>query len=264
MSDVCFVCGRRANRKCPASPVLALVPEAMTDSGALLRPICSQCCGKGRRRTIDCPSSCPHVLAAVETAFVKLLKLSQDPEMELRHGEVLHNLRVGLSRVRHDQLPDLRDHEAREAFANAADTMRVRSSGLIYEFRSPDPRVQMLSHELAVVAALHERGANGMVKTDGAALIQCLEYLRRQAAACERAGRGDAYFVELTVQCVGGIFLTRDSEGLVGRLTEENDGAWTLDLTAKNGDRLDSEEQGHALFPPADSTPLPGSPIIPP
>ena len=132
--------------------------------------------------------------------------------MELRYGEVLHNLRLTSTRFRRNRLHDLK---ARQAFANVADTMRTRSSGLIFDFRSADPRVQMLADELLSVSTLHERGEKQMVKTDAVDLMKCFKYLERQAAAAEKRGRGDAAFLDLIAQSVTGEFLTREVEGLV-------------------------------------------------
>jgi hypothetical protein len=187
--------------------------------GSVSRPICSQCCGKGRRRTIDCPDVCPHFRAAARAALIRLAELSQDPDFEIRHGEVLHNLRLALTRIRRSRLVDLTDAEARQALSNAADTMRTRSSGLIFDFRSPAPRVQMLYDALVGVATLHERGEKGMAKADAATLMQCLKYLERQAATAEKEERGATFFLDLMVQSVSNEFLTREPTGLVGGQT---------------------------------------------
>jgi len=215
MSEVCFVCGRKANRQCPAGSGLGHDPKSTDDFGHVPRPICSQCCGTGRRRTIDCPDECPHFRAAARAALIKLAELSQDPDFEIRHGEVLHNLRLGVTSFRQKRLPDMKDSEARQAFANVADTMRTRSSGLIYDFRSPDPRVQMLYDALVSVATLHERGEKGMAKADAATLMQCLKYLERQAATAEKQERGATFLLDLIAQSVSREFLTREPEGIV-------------------------------------------------
>jgi hypothetical protein len=213
MSEVCYVCGRKASRQCLAGPVLEI--GQTTEDGSGQRRICSQCCGKGRRRTIDCPDVCPHFRAGARTALLKLAELGGGPDMELRYGEVLHNLRLGVTRFRRNRVRDLRDSEARQAFADVADTMRTRSSGLIFDFRSPDPRVQMLDDELLSVATMHERGEKQMAKTDAADLMKCLKYLERQAAASEKLGHGDRAFLDLIAQSVAREFLTRVAEGLL-------------------------------------------------
>jgi len=211
MREVCFICGRKASRRCVAG-------SALEHGGPELerRRICSECCGKGRGRTIDCPDTCPHYRAGAQAALFKLAELGGDPDMEIRYGEVLHNLRLSIARMRRGRLRDLKDCEARQAFANAADTMRARSSGLIFDFKSTDPRVQVLGDELLSVATLHERGEKGMAKTDAPDLMKCLKYLERQAAAAEKLGRGETFYLDLVVQSVAGDFLTRDVAGLVG------------------------------------------------
>ena len=146
---------------------------------------------------------------------MKLAELSGDPDFELRHGEVLHNLRVGVTLIRRKRLPELKDSEARQALANAADTMRTRSSGLIYETRSPDPRVQMLHDELMSLVTLHERGEKHMAKVEAVDLMHCLKYLERQAGAAEKQERGATFFLDLIAQSVSREFLTREQEGLV-------------------------------------------------
>ncbi|MCX6843899.1 MAG: hypothetical protein NTX53_16675 [candidate division WOR-3 bacterium] len=248
MSEACFVCGRKANRQCPAGSTLEPDPGVVDESIQVLRPICSGCCGKGRRRTIDCPDSCTHMHAAAMSALLKLVDLSQDPDFELRHSEVLHNLRVGVSHIRRNRVPDLRDSEARQAFANVADTLRTRSSGLIYNFRSPDPRVQTLSDELVTVVTLHLRGGKGMVKVDAATLMQCLKYLERQAAAAEKEERGASYFLDLVVQSVASVFVTREPDGLVGKLTEDEEGNAVLDLGRFEATKT-GEERTQSGFP---------------
>ncbi len=210
MREVCFVCGRKASRRCIAESGLEHGgPESDQ------RRICSECCGKGRGRMIDCPDSCPHYRAGARAALLKLAELGEDPDMEIRNGEVLHNLRLSLARLRRSRLRDLTDSEARQAFANAADTMRVRSSGLIFDFKSTDPRVQMLGDELLSVAILHERGEKGMARTDAADLMKCLKYLERQAAAVEKLERGVALFLDMISQAVSREYLVREPDGVV-------------------------------------------------
>lgn len=213
MSAVCHVCGRKANRQCLAGSALEHGRTAAGTSDQ--RRICSQCCGKGRRRTIDCPDTCPHFRAGARASLLKLAELGGGPDMELRYGDVLHNLRLSVTRFRRSRVRDLKDNEARQAFVNAADTMRTRSSGLIFDFRSPDPRVQMLGDELLSIATRHERGEKQMARTEAADLMKCLKYLERQAVAAEKLGRGETVFLDLVAQSVANEFLTREVEGLV-------------------------------------------------
>jgi hypothetical protein len=212
MSEACFVCGRKATRQCLAGHGLGTGPQP---AGAT-RPICSQCCGKGRGRTLDCPDSCTNYRSGARQARIKLVELSGDVDMELRFGGVLHNLRLAVTRLRKNRLRDMKDADVRQASANVADTMRTRSSGLIFDFRSTDPRIQLLTDELLAVATLHERGERQMGKTDAVDLMKCLRYLEKQAAAAQAQGRAPTFFLDLIAQSVSSDFLTRSPAGFVG------------------------------------------------
>jgi len=144
-----------------------------------------------------------------------LAELSGDADFEIRFGEALHNLRLALVRVRRTGLADLTDLDAKQAFANVADTMRTRSGGLIFDFRSPDPRVQMLGDALLAVATLHERGGKGMAKTEAIDLMRCLKYMEKQAATLEKQGRGATQYLDLICQAVSNDYLTREPDGVV-------------------------------------------------
>jgi hypothetical protein len=93
--------------------------------------------------------------------------------------------------------------------------MRARSSGLILDFKSTDPRVDMLGKELLSVAALHERGEKGMAKTDAAELMKCIKYMEKQAATAEKQGRKEALFLDLICQAVSREYVVRGADGLV-------------------------------------------------
>lgn len=182
MKETCPLCGRRARRFCPARNA----------------PICPQCCGRGRRRTIDCPDECPHFVAGVRQALRRLAQVSGDPRTEIDWADVLHNLRLAAVRVRDSRLRDAADAELAQAFANVADTLRTRSHGLVYDYRSPDPRVQLFADEVAAIAGLHERGERGFRKVGPVDLAVLLRYV---AAQC-RAPAGAIACIDLFSQSV--------------------------------------------------------------
>jgi hypothetical protein len=162
--------------------------------------ICAQCCGRRRRRGIDCPDDCPFFVAGLRLALLKLTRASGDPEFERRWSDVLHNFRRALSR---SEVRELSDDEARAALQNAASTLRTKSKGLIYSFHSPDPRVQLSTEELLQVADAHEYGRHGLRRTNPAELAACLRHLERTAESFIRQEPGTNRFVELAAQSVG-------------------------------------------------------------
>ncbi|MBM3322698.1 hypothetical protein FJY69_04395, partial [candidate division WOR-3 bacterium] len=185
MAELCLVCSiHKPRRECPA----------------LSHSICSQCCGRKRRRGIDCPDDCPHFIVGLRHAVVRLARASGSPEFSREWVDVLHNLRWALlwSEVR-----DLTDGEARAAFEHAASTLRTRSKGLIYDFRSPDPRVQMIVEELLQVADAHEQGLHGLRRAGPAELAACLRHLERTVAAFLQQASGENRFIEVAAQSIG-------------------------------------------------------------
>ncbi len=190
MLEKCPLCGRaRAVRDCPA----------------LGHRLCSLCCGRGRGRTIDCPAACRYFQQGRERALLRLVELAGDRELETDFFDVVHNLRLVLVRARRDRGPDLTAEVTAEALENAAATVRTRSRGVIYEFRSHDPRVQLLGDELLRVAEGHRGGEGGFRRVEATEVVRCIEYIRHQVKAAGQ--RGIDHF-ELAGQVVGRDFVT--------------------------------------------------------
>jgi len=195
MDDRCPLCRKtKASRRCPA----------------LGQAVCPRCCGQGRGRTIDCPEECRHYQEARGRALLKLMALAADRELEVDWHDVLHNLRLALVRVQGERVADATAAEASEALDNAAMTVRTRANGLIYEYRSHDPRVQFLADELLRVAEGHRTGAAGFRRVGPDEVLGCLRYIRRQAEAARK--RGSDYF-GLTGQAVGRSYVTATAPG---------------------------------------------------
>ena len=180
-AEHCGLCGRRGERTCPA----------------VGGEICALCCGKKRRRTIACPDDCRYLAEARRRAVEHLFELGSDPNFERVMGEVLHNLRLALVRSREGRVRDLTDDEARQALAGVSDTMRTRSKGLLYDFKTPDPRVQLAADELAGFAGLHERGEKGYARARPEDIARALAYLARQAERAGAEARGTTVFLDL-------------------------------------------------------------------
>ncbi|MEO0086434.1 MAG: hypothetical protein ABIK37_07380 [candidate division WOR-3 bacterium] len=182
-----------------ASCALCSAHKARRECPALAQTICSECCGRKRRRSIDCPDECPYFIAGARAGLVRLARTSGRPEFEQEWYDVLHNLRRALlSGAR-----ALTDEESRTAFQNAAGTLRTRSKGLIYEFRSADPRVQSAVEEILEVAQAHEQGKHGLRRVSLAELAACLAHLERTVEAFMKQAPGENRFVEVAVQTVG-------------------------------------------------------------
>lgn len=190
-ADCCSWCGRRAERFCPAA-------------GGV---VCSLCCGRKRRRTVDCPDDCRYLVQARRQAAVQLAALGGDAVVERTWPALVHNLRLALVLARKGRVDGLTDAEAHKALSGAADTFRARARGVIYDFKTPDFRVQLVVDELLRVAGLHERGEQGFQLCRADDIRSALSYLARLAERSVAAGRGPGHFLELCLLGTGRDFL---------------------------------------------------------
>ncbi|MEO0082328.1 MAG: hypothetical protein ABIL25_08575, partial [candidate division WOR-3 bacterium] len=117
--------------------------------------------------------------------MVRLLTLAGDVTVERSWPDVVHNLRLALLRVKQTRVQDLTDRECGEAVGNVADTLRTRAKGLIYEYRSQNSRVQLVTDELAEVASCHEQGVRGFRRVALEDIAMCVRYLKRQLEQAE-------------------------------------------------------------------------------
>jgi hypothetical protein len=85
---------------------------------------------------------------------------------------------------------------AQQALASAAETFRVRSAGLIYEHRSPDPAIQSLTDGILSAAEAYATGRLGRVPA--ADVAACLRYLERQVTRAVAQGVAAQTFAEMT------------------------------------------------------------------
>jgi hypothetical protein len=153
-SAVCPICGkRRAERFCPAKG----------------ESICAVCCATEREKTIDCPSSCPHLIAAHRweearrkpSADVKIAFPDVNVPRDLIHEHRALVNGVSLAILEHAAgEPALVDADLFLALSALAETYRTLGAGLYYE--NPPPGA--MPHALYSVVAKYlqewkEKGA---------------------------------------------------------------------------------------------------------
>jgi hypothetical protein len=112
---------------------------------ALKTEICSLCCGTRRRRTVACPEDCGFLKHG--RAYQELRVGNTEPLKKARElsPEYVNALDLSILEIRNTRFRDLLDREVREALENVLKTVETGEKGLIYEYRSPDPRIQILS-----------------------------------------------------------------------------------------------------------------------
>ncbi|MGQ9679125.1 MAG: hypothetical protein ACUVUD_07615, partial [bacterium] len=124
--------------------------------------ICSQCCGRNRRKLIECSDDCRFFLEGRRQALKRLVDVSGDGAFELKFFSVLHDFRLTLVKFREIYRDAISDSEIVTAIKNAAETLRVRSRGLIFDFKSTNPTVQQATDSLLEIAEwYHNKGTEG-------------------------------------------------------------------------------------------------------
>jgi len=130
----------------------------------------------------------------------RLVKLSGDAEFEVTWFELLHNLRLTLMRVREKTNLKLTNNEAITALANLIESRRLRSKGLIYELKSPNPNIQEATDNLRMIVEHYEKsGGNQNGRYLPSELDGCIRYFHQQAKTANRKGVDFLGLLSLTV-----------------------------------------------------------------
>lgn len=117
-----------------------------------------------------------------------MLNLAGDPHFEADWHDVLSPLRQTAARILRQSKEATAIKVLLQALTNAAETAKTRSSGLIYEFRSPDPATQAATDELLTAASARTTGHGTFRQVSFTDIAMCLRYLHRQVAEALKRG----------------------------------------------------------------------------
>jgi hypothetical protein len=193
----CGLCDlKKAKRQCPAKNAL----------------ICPQCCGEKRVLEIDCPETCPYLIAGREREVADYARRIRalDPKDHDRnsrvlqdHQDVIAQLEYAIARERLSSR-DMRDRDVAQAIDVLLDTYRTEDKGVLYEKTLEDLRVEPLRRELRrVIESLRnpQGEATGIVDPKSTRLqlgvaIDCLECVRSLVAAYEPGRNTNSGYVD--------------------------------------------------------------------
>jgi hypothetical protein len=201
----CGLCNlKKAKRHCPAKNAL----------------ICPQCCGEKRVLEIDCPETCPYLIAgrkrdvADYSRRIGTLNL-KDHDRNSRvfrdHQDVIAHLEYAIARERMASR-DLRDRDVMQAVDILLDTYRTEDNGVLYEKTSEDLRIEPLRRELrkAIESLRNQDGeAKGIVDPKGTRLhlsvaIDCLECIRSMVVAYQSDKHSSSAYVDFLARVLPG------------------------------------------------------------
>jgi hypothetical protein len=170
----CPICEKRkAARFCPAKA----------------EQICAVCCGTGREVTIDCPSDCPHLLAAHRyeaehpreiLADTPLLDVDLPRDVLHTHQQLLAGLAFTAAKFSVEQR-EATDPDVLAAIQALAQTYKTLRTGIYYE-KPPDARLprQLYSALAGFLAEVkQEQAQRGYPSTKDADVFHVLVFLYR-------------------------------------------------------------------------------------
>lgn len=187
----CAICeSRKAKRHCPA----------------LRSEICSQCCGKEREETLDCPLECPYLIESREYERRAGLAPEDFPYKEVRisdtyvrqHQELLYAVaHFILGAALHT--PGAVDRDVREAVDALARTYKSLESGVYYETVPQSPVAQGIAKQ--ILERLNhfrneERNQTGLTRTRDADVLGIAVFLLRIAIDRDNGRRRGRSFID--------------------------------------------------------------------
>lgn len=192
---MCPLCRRRKGKRyCPA----------------IGEKICAACCGSKRRVEIACPEDCVYLTGAHAAAWEgrvteherdmrRLAPFVQELSDDAARLVFLALTGVGALGSRDVSLDDAR---LADALATLAKTCDTRDSGLVYEHRADDPRVQAVVDELEALLHASPETADGSAgdwprpAARSGDVASAVKAMAAAVAAARRENAGDRAFVE--------------------------------------------------------------------
>jgi hypothetical protein len=181
----CFLCERRRGvRHCPA----------------LNSEICSPCCGSKRRREVNCPDDCPRLTQSRDYLAHRLEGAEVLDAARKMSPDLLHNLELAILTTRDTRFRDLRDQEVKEALENTHRTILTVRRGVLYAYKSSDPRVQILTDAVQALIAKHSQGEEGLRKPAPEEFEGCLVASLAVLKAAVRRNPESTEYLDLVTQ----------------------------------------------------------------
>ena len=90
--------------------------------------------------------------------WVKKLQLTQAQiDFWRNHFDIINNVNFALLEVQKNRFPDLKNSEAKEAIENLIKTYETEVQGIIYEYKSPNYRVQAIYDNIENIINKHRQ-----------------------------------------------------------------------------------------------------------
>ncbi len=186
MAESCLLCSKKkATRLCPVYNSL----------------ICSQCCGTKRRRTISCPDNCSYLIAGRTYAARRLAVVQAQTKFQEQFAEVIRTIEKALVEIRRLRFRDLIDSEVKEGLDLVIKTNETLAKGIIYEYKTVDPKIQSI---IDAVQEMVNRHIDGKTKPtiDRKEAILCLRFIFDSVKLQLKPGKGKTSYLDFISQYV--------------------------------------------------------------
>ncbi|MEO0114367.1 MAG: hypothetical protein ABIK93_02700 [candidate division WOR-3 bacterium] len=156
----CPLCNRRKGvRSCPVLNV----------------QICSLCCGKSRRRTVICPDDCTYLIVGRQYQVQRIGNFEPIEKVRKLIPDYLNNIEYSILLVRQNRFGDLKDREVKEALENLLKTIETAEKKILYEYRSPNPKVQIVADSVHKIIEKQENSEAGLRPASSDETKTCLK-----------------------------------------------------------------------------------------
>ncbi len=128
---------------------------------ALNFQICSLCCGTKRRRTISCPDDCFYLITGRAYQVQRIPDIALIIKIREVNPEYMNGIEQSILLIRATRFRDLLDSEVKLALENILKTLETAERKIIYEYRSPNPKIQIVADSVTQTIKKYLRGEAG-------------------------------------------------------------------------------------------------------
>ncbi|MEO0108013.1 MAG: hypothetical protein ABIK62_02420 [candidate division WOR-3 bacterium] len=180
----CAICDqRRANRHCPAQNA----------------EICSLCCGTQRCRKIACPEDCEYLLQGRRAIEARSEEFEVLRKVRDADPAFMSALEYAILEIQRTRFRDLKDQDVKAAIDDVYKTIQTEEKGILYQYRSSDPRIALLTSSVTKTVELFRSGQRG-VRVGSEEVKACLLAILNAVKMTTNRNPDSTDYIDLIVQ----------------------------------------------------------------
>ena len=172
---------------------------------ALHSQICSLCCGTKRRRTISCPEDCSYLVSGRDYQTKRIEEAEPIKKIREMSPDYMNNIEQSILTIQDTRFRNLQDSEVKEALENVLKTVETAERKIIYEYRSPNPRIQLVADSVYQTIEKHQKGEDGMWRVTVDETKACLKAIIIALKSLIKQNTESTVYLDLIRQYAKGI-----------------------------------------------------------